>query len=668
MARRDWATALTLLDSALERHPNEDTLNRMAEQARQEQRKAASEAAIAKARRELDAQDLDRAKETIAEALRTFGPHPKLIAYQAEAAARLERRENLDRSRQLYKNRDWPAAETVLRKLLDRDPSDNEARAIWDGVSKERDQEKRWRLREEGREAAHRSLREQRFDDAEARLRNLLKDFPGDSALVEDLNRVLEAKQQRARREVYLKGRQMATASLKAHQFDAAIAELQNLLLEFPGDAALEEDLRAARAAQQDHQRREICERERRKAAEFLARREFDPAIRCLEALLQQFPGDLAIREDLASATGAKHLFAQRQWLDQQVQELEKLYRKGDAHGVKQQIGRLGTGITDPRIRELNDWADTEIARLAHEVSRESAESLQNKRRRGMFLSIGIGVAAVLSALVVWFVKTSGGPSGLALSSSEIVFHIEGGSTETVSQTIHLKGGSAGEAWSSSATDRWVSAAPRSGTTPASIVVSVDPTHLDPGSHAGTLTFTGRDTPSKSNLNVRVVVDRKPEPKKIEITQTPPGGKQTTAIKPPPVDSRPRVETTQPVKPIESVVVTQTEPPPVEKPKLPPVVDCHASNYPGRQSGILKWLGGSLDPNGVLVMGDSRGNVAGGAVTGTPLPGCDVSVSLDTNEMEIVERPSSQNNFRQVKLRNKSSGLVSNFELHWSVK
>jgi serine/threonine protein kinase len=671
MARRDWATALTLLDSALERHPNEDTLNRLAEQARQEQRKAATEAVVAQARRELDTQDLDRAKETIAEGLRNFGAHPKLIAYQAEAAALLERRENLDRARQLYKSRDWAPAETLLRKLLDRDPSDHEARAIWEGVSKERDQENRWRLREEGREAAHRSLREQRFDEAEARLRSLLKDFPGDSALVEDLNRVLEAKQQRARREVYLKGRQMATASLKAQQFDAAIAELQNLLLEFPGDAALEEDLRAARAAQQDHQRREICERERRKAAEFLSKREFDPAIRCLESLLQQFPGDLAIKEDLAAATGAKNLFAQRQWLDLQVQELEKLYRKGDPHGVKQQIGRLGAGITDPRIRELNDWAGQEIARLAHEVSREPAESLQNRRQRKIFLWIGIGAAAVLSALVVWFIKSSSGPAGLALSSSEIVFHIEAGATETVSQTVQLKGDSASVAWSSSATREWLSADPTTGTTPASIVVSVDPAHLNPGSHAGTLTFAGRDTPSKTNLNVKVVVDKKPEPKKIEITQTPPGGKQqTTAIKPPPVDSRPRHETTQPVKPIEPVVVTQAEPPPVAKLKeLPPVVDCHnLSTYHGKQSGVLKWLGGSLDPNGVLAMGDSRGIVAGGEVTGTPLPGCDVSVSLDTGEMEILEKPSLENHFRQLKLRNKSAGPVSNFELRWNVK
>ena len=67
---------------------------------------------------------------------------------------------------------------------------------------------------------------------------------------------------------------------------------------------------------------------------------------------------------------------------------------------------------------------------------------------------------------------------GLTLSSSEIVFHVEAGATATVSQTIQLTGGTEGEAWSSSATDAWLSAAPQSGTTPASIVVSVDPAEV----------------------------------------------------------------------------------------------------------------------------------------------------------------------------------------------
>ena len=725
MARQDWATALTLLAGAMERHPDEDTLNRLAEQASQGQRKAATEAVIAQARRELDAEDLDRAKETISDGLGRFGLIPKLLAFETEANARLERRDNLELARQRYKNRDWAAAETVLRKLLERDASDPEARALSDGVSKERDQENRWRLRELGREAAHRSLREQRFDEAEARLRALLKDFPGDPALAEDLNRVLEAKQQRTRREVYLKGRQMAAASLKAQRFDAAIAELQNLLREFPGDAPLEEDLkaavdhkqdhqrreicdrerrkaaeflakrefdpaircleallqqfpddlaikeelRAALSAKQDYQRREICDRERRKAAEFLSKREFDPAIRCLEALLQQFPGDLAIKEDLASANGAKALFAQRQWLDQQVQELEKLYRKGDPHGVNQQIGRLGAGVTDPRIRELNDWADTEIGRLAQEVSRESVESLQNRRRSKISISIGVGAGLILFALVIWFIKSSGGPAGVSLSSSEIVFHIEAGATETVSQTIQLKGGSAGLAWSSSATDHWLSAAPQNGTIPASVVVSVDPAQLSPGSHNGTLMFTSLNPPSKSNLNVRVILDKQqqPPPKKVEITQAPSVGKQQTIqLKPPSANPKPHVETPPLAEPV--VVPPPVAPAPVEPPKpVFEIVDCH-KNYRGLRHGDLLWSDGSLAPNGVIALRAAGETVAGGAVTGNDLPRCEVDVRVDLPELEIVERPSRENGFRMVKLRNKSASPISNFELRWSIK
>jgi len=679
MAKKDWATALQLLSSAIERHPDEATLSRMAEQARQEQRKAAIEAVVAQVRRELDSQELDRARETIAGGLKTFGSVPQLAALQSEASGHLERRENLELARQRYKNRDWAGAETALRKLLERDASDNEARALWDGVSKEKDKENRWRLREEGREAAHRALREQRFDEAETRLRALFQDFPGDPALVEDLNRVLEAKQQRTRREVYLKGRQAAAASLKTTQFDAAIAELQNLLREFPGDAPLEEDLRTAIAQKQDHQRREVCDRERHKAAEFLARREFDPAIRCLEALLQQFPGDLAIKEDLASATGARALFAQRQWLDQQVQELEKLYRKGEPQAVKQQIARLGEGVTDPRIRELNDWADTEIARLAREVARESVESLQKRRRSKISVPIGVGTALILSGLAMWWLKSSSGPAAPALSSSEIVFHVETGATETVSQTIQLKGGSAGQAWSASASDEWLSAEPKGGTFPASIVVSVNPTHLNPGSHSGTLSFTSTNPPLKSDLIVRAIVDTEAQQKKVEITQTPPGGKQPT--KQTQAEAKPRVQPPPLADPSVPQIAPQVAPqvapsvarpvasPPVEAAKpVFEIVDCKAKSYHGLRQGDLAWIGGSIEPNGVVVIRSPGETVAGGTISGNALPRCEVDVKVDFSELEIVEKPTRENGFRQVRLRNKSAGPISNIELHWSVK
>jgi serine/threonine protein kinase len=670
IARKDWATALSLLAGAMERHPDEESLSRMAEQARQEQQKAALEAVGVKARRELDAHDIDRARETVEEGLRTFGPHPKLTALKNEAGLALERRENLELARKFSRNRDWSSAEAVLRKVLDRDSSDKEARALWDGVSKEHTKEQRWQLREEGREKALRSLREQRFEDAEARLHSLLKEFPEDSALVEDLRRAEEATRQHALQETLLKGRQLAAALLKAQQFDSAISELRKLLLQFPQDPGVEEDLMAAQAAKQDYERRETCERERRKAAALLTKRQFDPAIRCLEALSERFPEDLAIKEDLASAAGAKALFEERHLLDQRVQELEKLYRKGDAQGIKEQVSRDG-GMQDARIRELADWADSEIARHAQEVARESTEILRQRRRRKIFVSIGIGTAAVVSFLVIWFLQSPGKPSALTLSPAEIVFNIQGGATAIASQTILLKSGSRPEPWSSSASENWLSASPQGGTTPASVIVSVNPALLNPGFHSGKLIFAGPNIGSKSDLKVSVTVERRAEPPKsaVEITQAaPPPKPETSGIRtPPPTNIKARTSQNPVGQQTTAPVVVPTPTPVIEQPKpLPEIVDCHVPSYHGLREGNLRWINGSLDPNGVLVL--PAETLAGGRVTGNSLPGCDVNISLDSSEVEVLENPSPENRFRRIKLRNKSAAPISSIVIRWRVK
>jgi serine/threonine-protein kinase len=665
MARRDWSAALTLIDRAIERHPDEESLTRLAEQARQEQQKAALDAVCGQARRELDAQDFDRAQETITGGLSTVGRHPRLIALENEARLCLERRQNLESARNFFKARNWTAAEAILRKMLDRDASDHEARALWEGVSKERNQEHRWQLREQGREEAQRFLRDQRFEDAESCLRRLLAEFPEDPALAEDLRRASDAKQQHARLEAFRKGRQQAAAALNALNFDAAGSELQRLLRQFPGDPTLEEDLRACLAAKQDHERREICERERRKAAEFLTKREFDRAIRCLEAVLQRFPDEIAVKEDLTAAVGAKELFAQRQQLDQLVQELERLYRKGDASGVKAQAGRAGVGVQDARIRELVEWADAEISRNAQEVARESTSILQQRRRRKTLLFAGLAAAAVLFTGSIWYLLLPDKPAVLRLSTSEIVFNIAGGEAQTASQTVLLKSGAKAEQWSATATEGWLSLSPDRGTTPASIVVSVNPAHLDSGSHSGQLLFTGAG--SKTDLKVDVTIEKKHEERRNSPTPAPPELKQQTKSTkpiPPIVEHRAEPIVTPQPTPVPTVVATPT--PVAEKPKpLPEIVDCHASTYRGVRSGKLQWLDGALDANNVLVLPD--GNLAGGRVTGR-LPGCDVSISLDTADVEILESPTLENRYRRIRLRNKSSGPISNLTINWSAK
>src|SRR5262249_44365864 len=138
-----------------------------------------------------------------------------------------------------------------------------------------------------------------------------------------------------------------------------------------------ENDLRAATDAQAERERREVYASERRKAADLVQKRKFDEAIQVLQALLIGFPDDPLVTEDLSSAKAAKALQDQREGLNRRVEQLEKLYRKGEPQAVKEAASRLLSEVQDPRVRELLHWAETEIAREAEERVRESTQTLR---------------------------------------------------------------------------------------------------------------------------------------------------------------------------------------------------------------------------------------------------------------------------------------------------
>jgi hypothetical protein len=123
------------------------------------------------------------------------------------------------------------------------------------------------------------------------------------------------------------------------------------------------------------------------------------------------------------------------------------------------------------------------------------------------------------------------------------------------------------------------------------------------------------------------------------------------------------------VEPSVPVVAPPVTSPPVEVPKpVFEIVDCKAKSYHGLRQGDLAWIGGSIEPNGVVVIRAPGETVAGGTVSGNALPRCEVDVKVDSSDLEIVEKPSRENGFRQVRLRNKSTSPISNIELHWSIK
>ena len=239
----------------------------------------------------------------------------------------------------LAKERRFDEAVTLLRNLLVQFPGDALLQEDLSGVTAAQQEYAHKERYTAGRKQADGLAKERRFDEAVALLRNLLVQFPGDALLQEDLNGVTTAQQEYARKEHYAAGRQQAAGLVKERRFEEAAGVIRNLLVQFPGDALLQDDLKAAAAAQQESTRKERYTSERRRAAECMEQRRFDDAIRTLERLLMEFPSDPVLQADLETAAGANRLQERKEAVDQAVQRLEKTVSQGRC------ASRLGAGV-----------------------------------------------------------------------------------------------------------------------------------------------------------------------------------------------------------------------------------------------------------------------------------------------------------------------------------
>jgi hypothetical protein len=105
-------------------------------------------------------------------------------------------------------------------------------------------------------------------------------------------------------------------------------------------------------------------------------------------------------------------------------------------------------------------------------------------------------------------------------------------------------------------------------------------------------------------------------------------------------------------------------PPPPPTP-LPPRIDCQDPRKGVLEHSKLTW-NGVLDPGEVLTITAGR-PPSSGSVKGTPLPGCPVTISLLTEGRFETVLPSEADNFRQVRITNKSNRQVNAIQLEWHV-
>lgn len=765
--RQDWLGATQLLrqiEPAYREDPDLNLLTRRVEEGKL--RRAALDNLLAQIQALLDAGKADQACDAIARARAEFGADPRLAAAEADAQKIRARDTAFEQAQAAFRVQDWRGAAALLEGLLRQNRGDTAARQLLDQVrERERTSLQRDR-RDKGRAQADQLFQSGRFEEAVKLLTELKTEFPDDALIPDDLARAADALRQRARRETYLEARRKTEAAIRAGQFAAAIrvledalrefpldsilleelkdaqaeqqkqlrkerygaerrratallqdgkfreaiAALEALLHEFPGDAILQQELETARERERQHETlihekaeiersdvrrnfrdrgraeagkllhagrldeavkslrqlaevfrddaavqedlkratealqertaRETLKKARERALALVQARKFDEAIAALEALQKEFPGDALLPEDLQSTVAARDLQNQREELDRVVEQLEKLYKKGDPKALLEAASQLRADLQDGRVRELSDWARTELERAGNKRQLESAGSLRGKRQRRIAIAVvSLAAAAIAIALLLRKPMVT-----LSADRSEFHFAVTGGAAPSA-QTLTLDASAPHIRWSASSDAGWLSVQPDSGFTPAQVRLAVDPSRA--GSNAlAHITFATEDraasivaTVTVETIGSVVTGPVKPEEQKsgtpvaketksttsikskLKATDGTAGAKQTGSggSSTPPISGlgpgvvEPgRGDAGTGAKSLDSLISKQDPP---KQP--PPCVPQYHANSNARQSGQFKWISSGQPATSLKIKfpgQTDQGRLAGGVI------------------------------------------------------
>jgi len=669
---KNFAEALQLLESLRKRCPDEpavvDDLKMVLGLKQDYERKQAYAEESAEAERLLAARDFAGAIAKYQALEKQFPNDPFLqdslksaIAAGEQYRRKREAAQGRGEVERLMRERKLGEAVALLESLVQKFPEDLALADDLRAAIEFRNQTQRTQALNTGRMAAERLVAERSYEAAIRRYEDLLKEYPGDRILMEGLNAVKEARASEERRQAYQHGRAEAEKLAGARSYDAAIKRYRALLTDFPGDRALEEGLAAVTAAKSGAERKQVYDQGRAEADRLGREFKFDAAIRKLDELLSQFPHDRVLEEDRQSLAAAQKLREERLRIDKQLDALEKLYRKGDASGVREGAARLLAESENPRARELLEWAEGIQKRQTQAIPRPDLEPAPPPPKSRLVPIVAIAGAAVLAIGGFFFWNSHRPPADTTTNSNPPVvpaapLSVDPGQVDFGAWT---QGGPApaarvvkvsGPAWKLSTSDAWVIAKPATADPTHTAEISVDTGKLAPGEYSGLLLVqAGSDT---QHVVVKIAVQ--PEPKPADTGR----GNPPVVQQPPPKVVPPKndTNTNTPLRP-------QPDPPVTEQ-----AVDCKSSKWFGVDRGRLRWSG-DLPPGGFVLLGRELKTIngAGGTWSGQAIPGCEINVTKLTPEISI-EPPSAGDHFSRLRVRNTSPNALSSFSLSWEVK
>lgn len=658
---RQWDQAITLLEQELAQNPNAAGVP--AELERLRALKAADEAVLA-IETSLKRQDYDQAIALAGAAASAHPRDPRVRKLLDEARNQRERTSCLQRARSYLTGGDLESAVKVIRDGEARFPGDAEIAELKQRV------EVAWG-RDQELAQARQALRQRQFDEAQRIAEQVAAASPDDAAPRLLLERIAEQRFDYERSESRRQGRAAAALLLKDLRFEQAIAALENLAREYPGERDIEEDLNNARASRERHHRKQLCDEAAKEVELLIAQSNFDAAIQKAQAALQRFPGDSTLTHLLQTADSARQLRERRGRLEAAIGQLEAQFKAGDAKAVLAGAKELLKEQEEPRVRELLNWAQTSL---------DEARNIRKKSRKPVPVAWVAGglvaVAALIGVVLIVNNTINGGDdqdkqgpapvASLAIRPTELNFRYQQGGAAPDPQTFVVTTGDTAFDWVVQENAEWFTLQQAEGSGEGTVTVTVDPNQAA-GQYDGVAMVNLREG-NGGPLTLRVRLNVTPPP---QTKQNPP------PVQPTPPKPTPPVEPPKPP-------VQPPKPPPV-KPKppadtrsaveryldaAPAAINCRDSSYRGVRRGIIRWTG-SLAPQAQLALGRGDRIVEGGGalqLTGGGLPGCDINPDVQTPGVAIVQRPTAANNYGLMVLRNDSAATVSAITIQWQVR
>ncbi|HYM11532.1 MAG TPA: protein kinase [Bryobacterales bacterium] len=196
MAEQAWMQALLLIEDSQKDFPAEPELDRLCTQARAEQQRVECEDLIIGIDRRLADGELEQAAEIIRKAIACYPGETRLQALQEELERENDYQDQWRVAEVLFGRGEFREAEKILLELAGHKPDNPDVQALLEAVRSGRAASEEKQFYDRGREKAIRLVEEQQWDQAVGLLRNLLSVFPNDPILERDLQSALAAQDQ----------------------------------------------------------------------------------------------------------------------------------------------------------------------------------------------------------------------------------------------------------------------------------------------------------------------------------------------------------------------------------------------------------------------------------------------------------------------------------------